>query len=116
MATGIVSIAATSLHMAQVAWALFQINKAAYAALVLLTAVRVGSYWPCVVRDLSDHARGAGFLTVVASSCMLGSQYVELAHEITLDQMRGFTLYMIKAVLNGRGDEISDLARTNLFR
>jgi pyruvate dehydrogenase (quinone) len=30
--------------------------------------------------------------------------------------MIGFSLYMIKAVLNGRGDEIIDLAKTNLFR
>jgi pyruvate dehydrogenase (quinone) len=35
---------------------------------------------------------------------------------INLEQIRGFTLYMIKAVLNGRGDEIVDLAKTNLFR
>ncbi len=35
---------------------------------------------------------------------------------INFDQIRGFTLYMIKAVLNGRGDEIVDLAKTNLFR
>ena len=35
---------------------------------------------------------------------------------INLEQIRGFTLYMIKAVLNGRGDEIIDLAKTNLFR
>ena len=35
---------------------------------------------------------------------------------INIEQIRGFTLYMIKAVLNGRGDEIVDLARTNLFR
>ncbi|MDQ5842175.1 MAG: thiamine pyrophosphate-dependent enzyme, partial [Thermoproteota archaeon] len=35
---------------------------------------------------------------------------------ITLEQVKGFTLYMIKAVLNGRGDEIVDLAKTNLFR
>ena len=33
-----------------------------------------------------------------------------------LAQISGFTLYMIKAVLNGRGDEIVDLAKTNLFR
>jgi pyruvate dehydrogenase (quinone) len=32
------------------------------------------------------------------------------------EQMIGFSLYMIKAVLNGRGDEIIDLAKTNLFR
>jgi pyruvate dehydrogenase (quinone) len=35
---------------------------------------------------------------------------------INLEQIRGFTLYMIKAVLNGRGNEIVDLAKTNLFR
>jgi pyruvate dehydrogenase (quinone) len=35
---------------------------------------------------------------------------------INLAQITGFTLYMIKAVLNGRGDEIVDLAKTNLFR
>ena len=35
---------------------------------------------------------------------------------INLEQISGFTLYMIKAVLNGRGDEIVDLAKTNLFR
>jgi pyruvate dehydrogenase (quinone) len=35
---------------------------------------------------------------------------------ISLEQISGFTLYMIKAVMNGRGDEIVDLAKTNLFR
>ncbi|OWK39858.1 ubiquinone-dependent pyruvate dehydrogenase [Fimbriiglobus ruber] len=42
----------------------------------------------------------------------------ELAMPPTIDvaQAAGFSLYMIKAVLNGRGDEVLDLARTNLFR
>ena len=35
---------------------------------------------------------------------------------ITLEQMTGFGMFMIKAVLSGRGDEIVDLARTNLWR
>ena len=35
---------------------------------------------------------------------------------ITLEQMTGFSLFMLKAVLSGRGDEIVDLARVNLFR
>jgi pyruvate dehydrogenase (quinone) len=35
---------------------------------------------------------------------------------VTLDMARGFTLYMVKAVLNGRADEVYDLARTNLWR
>jgi pyruvate dehydrogenase (quinone) len=34
---------------------------------------------------------------------------------INLAQIKGFTLYMIKAVLNGKGDEVIDLAKTNLF-
>jgi pyruvate dehydrogenase (quinone) len=28
---------------------------------------------------------------------------------------KGFTLYMVKAVLNGRADDLVDLARTNLW-
>jgi pyruvate dehydrogenase (quinone) len=35
---------------------------------------------------------------------------------ITKEQALGFSLYLVKAVLNGRGDEVIDLARTNLFR
>ncbi|HXI93161.1 MAG TPA: ubiquinone-dependent pyruvate dehydrogenase [Blastocatellia bacterium] len=35
---------------------------------------------------------------------------------ITLDQAKGFGLFMLRAVLNGRGDELIDLAKTNLFR
>jgi pyruvate dehydrogenase (quinone) len=31
-------------------------------------------------------------------------------------QATGFGMFMIKAVLNGRGDEIIDLAKTNLWR
>jgi pyruvate dehydrogenase (quinone) len=35
---------------------------------------------------------------------------------ITTEMAKGFTLYMLKAILSGRGDEIVDLARTNLRR
>ena len=35
---------------------------------------------------------------------------------ITFEQAKGFSLFMMKAVLNGRGDEIIDLAKVNLFR
>lgn len=34
---------------------------------------------------------------------------------ITASQAIGFSLYMIRAVLNGRGDEVIDLATSNLF-
>jgi pyruvate dehydrogenase (quinone) len=35
---------------------------------------------------------------------------------ITVEMAKGFSLYMVKAVLNGRADEVIDLARTNLWR
>jgi pyruvate dehydrogenase (quinone) len=35
---------------------------------------------------------------------------------ITVEMAKGFTLYMVQAVLSGRGDEIIDLAKTNLWR
>jgi pyruvate dehydrogenase (quinone) len=35
---------------------------------------------------------------------------------ITLEMAKGFTLYMLKAIMSGRGDELIDLAKTNLWR
>jgi pyruvate dehydrogenase (quinone) len=35
---------------------------------------------------------------------------------ITGEMAKGFTLFMVKAVLSGRGDEVVDLARSNLWR
>jgi pyruvate dehydrogenase (quinone) len=35
---------------------------------------------------------------------------------MTLEMAKGFTLYMLRAVMSGRGDELIDLARTNLWR
>ena len=31
-------------------------------------------------------------------------------------QAKGFSLYMMKAILSGRADEVLDLAKTNLWR
>jgi len=35
---------------------------------------------------------------------------------ITVEMAKGFSLYMVKAIMNGRVDEIVDLAKTNLWR
>jgi len=43
-------------------------------------------------------------------------QELSMPPTITLEQMTGFSLFMLKAVLSGRGDEIVDLAKVNLFR
>ncbi len=43
-------------------------------------------------------------------------QELSMPPTITYEQAKGFSLFMMKAVLNGRGDEIVDLARVNLLR
>jgi pyruvate dehydrogenase (quinone) len=35
---------------------------------------------------------------------------------VTIEMAKGFSLYMVKAILNGRADEVIDLAATNLWR
>jgi pyruvate dehydrogenase (quinone) len=46
----------------------------------------------------------------------VNQQELSLPPTITLEQAKGFSLYMLKAVLNGSGDEIMDVAATNLWR
>jgi pyruvate dehydrogenase (quinone) len=47
---------------------------------------------------------------------IVNRQELSMPPTITMEQMKGFSLYMIKAVLDGRGTKILDLAKTNLFR
>jgi pyruvate dehydrogenase (quinone) len=47
---------------------------------------------------------------------LVARQELAMPPTIALEQAKGFGLFMLKAVLNGRGDEIIDLAKVNLFR
>ena len=47
---------------------------------------------------------------------VVNRQELSMPPTIEVEQMIGFSLYMIKAVLDGRGTEILDLAKTNLLR
>jgi pyruvate dehydrogenase (quinone) len=47
---------------------------------------------------------------------LVNRQELSMPPTITAEQAKGFTLYMVRAVLSGRGDEVIDLAKTNLFR
>ncbi|MGA3121765.1 MAG: ubiquinone-dependent pyruvate dehydrogenase [Polyangiaceae bacterium] len=47
---------------------------------------------------------------------VVNRQELAMPPTIELEQAKGFTLYMMHAVLSGRGDEILDLAKTNLWR
>ena len=46
---------------------------------------------------------------------VVNRQELSIPPTITAEQAVGFSLYMIRAVLSGRGDEVIDLAKTNLF-
>lgn len=79
MATGIVSIAAQLLQMRPIALALVGVNVVAYAVLAIAIVVRLAVYFSSVLADLNSHARGPGFFTVVAGTCVLGSQLLVVA-------------------------------------
>ena len=47
---------------------------------------------------------------------IVSRQELSMPPTITLEQMKGFSLFMLKAALSGRGDARIDLAQVNLFR
>jgi pyruvate dehydrogenase (quinone) len=65
---------------------------------------------PDAVRGALAHD-GPALLDVVVNR-----QELAMPPTITLEQAKGFTLFMAKAVISGRGDEVLDLAKTNLWR
>ena len=52
----------------------------------------------------------------VVVDAVVAREELAMPPAITAEMAKGFTLYMLKAILSGRGDEIVDLARTNLRR
>ena len=64
---------------------------------------------PALLRALSHD--GPALIDVVTNRLELA-----MPPKTTLEQAIGFSLYMIKAVINGRGDEVVELARSNLLR
>ena len=76
MSTGIVSVAAHLLGYTEIGLVLLYFNVAAYFILWILLILRLIFFFPDFMNDLSDHARSAGFLTIVAGTCVLGSQLI----------------------------------------
>ena len=78
MATGIVSIACHLVTLDFLASPLFYLNQFFYIVLWILTLIRLVRYPMKVFSDLSNHRIGSGFLTIVAATNVLGSQFVIL--------------------------------------
>lgn len=54
---------------------------------------------------------GPALLDVVTAK-----QELAMPPQIKLEQAKGFSLYMLRAIINGRGDEVVELAKTNWLR
>jgi pyruvate dehydrogenase (quinone) len=61
------------------------------------------------VREVFDH-NGPAVLDVVTAT-----QELSMPPTIAVEQVKGFSLWVLKAVMSGRGDEVLDLAKTNLL-
>jgi pyruvate dehydrogenase (quinone) len=79
------------------------------AGLLGLTAATSDQVRPMIAQALQHD--GPALVEV-----LVHRQELAMPPTITLEQMTGFSLFMLKAVLSGRGDEIIDLAKVNLFR
>jgi pyruvate dehydrogenase (quinone) len=61
------------------------------------------------IRDVLAHD-GPAVLDVVTAT-----QELSMPPAITAEQVKGFSLWVLRAVMSGRGDEVLDLAKTNLL-
>ena len=79
------------------------------AGLLGLTAETSDQVRPMIAQALKHD--GPALVEVVVDR-----QELSMPPSITAEQVKGFSLFTLKAVLSGRGDEIIDLAKVNLFR
>jgi pyruvate dehydrogenase (quinone) len=79
------------------------------AGLLGLTAETPDQVEPMIAQALKHD--GPALVEVIVSR-----QELSMPPTITLEQMKGFSLFMLRAVLSGRGNEIVELAKENLFR
>lgn len=80
MATGIVSIAASLFHYIFLAKTLFYINILAYTIICILFITRFILYKKRIISDFLNDRKNMGFLSFVAATCILGSQFVLIAN------------------------------------
>ncbi|WP_182085682.1 ubiquinone-dependent pyruvate dehydrogenase [Aureimonas sp. ME7] len=85
---------------------------AAMAETIGLRGIRVtdSSALDGALRDAFAHD-GPALVDVVTAR-----QELSLPPKIQAEQAKGFSLYALRAIMTGRGDEIVELAETNLFR
>lgn len=95
MSTGIISISCYLLEMDLIAIILFWSNTWFYLSLCFFTILRIIFHSKEFFQDLVDHQKGPGFFTMVAGSCILGSQMILIYNDYTA----AFILWIIGLIL-----------------
>src|SRR5712672_2201802 len=124
-------------HQLPVKVIVFKNNSLAFVELEMKSAGILDFGTDLVNPDFTKIADGAGLLGLKAETpeqvepaiaqalkhdgpalveVLVSRQELSMPPTITLDEAKGFSLFMMKAVLSGRGDEVLDLAKVNLFR
>jgi pyruvate dehydrogenase (quinone) len=124
-------------HQLPVKTVVFKNNSLAFVELEMKAAGFVDFATDLHNPDFAKIAEGSGFLGLTATTpdqvepmikqaltydgpalveVLVSRQELSMPPTITLEEAKGFGLFMLKAVLSGRGDEIIDLAKVNLFR
>lgn len=76
MATGIISIAADLYSLPFLGNTLFYLNIIAYLTLSVLYSIRFFRFHTDFLRDFTDHSTNPAYLTFVAGTCLLGTQFL----------------------------------------
>lgn len=78
MSTGIISIASNLLGYDVVSLWFFVLNNIEFSILLGIFILRLLFFFPDFKKDLSSHAEGAGYLTLIAALCILGAEHILL--------------------------------------
>ena len=99
MATGIIAIAAEQQRITWLADTLYLLSVAAYATLLVLVVIRLIGFTDLLVADLTSHAKGFAFLTIVAGTNVLGSASALIHGWWTLSEILWWTSLPIYVLL-----------------
>ncbi|MCZ2442478.1 MAG: tellurite resistance/C4-dicarboxylate transporter family protein [Flavobacteriales bacterium] len=99
MATGIVSIACFLINIPYLGEGLFYLNIFFYCLLWILLLNRLVFYFSEFLKDFSDHARSPGFLTLVAGTNVLGSQFIIIQQNYLIASILYYLGFVLWAIL-----------------
>jgi pyruvate dehydrogenase (quinone) len=87
-------------------------NFAAMAETIGMRGIRIEE--PSQIRD--SIAAALAHDGPVLIDAVVNRSELAMPPAVTLEMAKGFSLYMLRAVMNGRADEVVDLAKSNLWR